>query len=264
MPVCRYEIREETANGDLVSYAQIGQPVYHKWTCDAETGALPTCPITNRIHGNENPTWLFCDSLADIFCMRVHSCYVEDSRGERRAQLINFEGCTNDIYLLNTPTYLTDLMYGVEAHVFKYADRTQVYFQCQIGITVKVMFCSFAYRTYFREVYGLWSLPFTDLWFQDEGEACPQPSCPKITSPTELEPSPLPNSFRLSLLEIERARQRDEPTSFDNEPEHLIVFRRKRRVEETIDVCTQLNSFDMDIKVCWRFLDKNEQSCFYF
>jgi len=51
--------------------------------------------------------------------------------------LINDAGCANDRYLLNNPEYLTDLMAGVEAHVFKYADRSQLYFQCQITILVK-------------------------------------------------------------------------------------------------------------------------------
>lgn len=45
-------------------------------------------------------------------------------------ELINDQGCASDLYLLNNPEYLGDLMAGVEAHVFKYADRADLYFQC--------------------------------------------------------------------------------------------------------------------------------------
>ncbi len=71
--------------------------------------------------------------------MIVHSCYVDDNNGDR-VDLIGPDGCAVDIYLLNNPEYPSDLLAGVEAHVFKYADRPQLYFQCQITIVVKV-FC---------------------------------------------------------------------------------------------------------------------------
>ena len=38
MPVCRYEILEGGPSGEPVQYALIGDQVYHKWTCDTETG----------------------------------------------------------------------------------------------------------------------------------------------------------------------------------------------------------------------------------
>lgn len=42
-----------------------------------------------------------------------------------------------DKFLLNNLEYPTDLMAGQEAHVYKYADRSQLFYQCQISITIK-------------------------------------------------------------------------------------------------------------------------------
>ena len=92
--------------------------------------------------------------------MRVHSCTVDDGAGDR-IDLIDENGfltwiltrnllcrrfiihcyspfsCALDRYLLGNLEYVTDLMAGKEAHVFKYADRANLYFDCQIMITVK-------------------------------------------------------------------------------------------------------------------------------
>ncbi|KAK6104992.1 Zona pellucida-like domain family protein [Brugia pahangi] len=110
MPVCRYEILDGGPTGQPVQYANIGQPVYHKWTCDSET--------------------------VDTFCALVHSCFVDDGNGDS-INLINEEGCALDRYLLNNLEYPTDLMAGQEAHVYKYADRSELFYQCQITITIK-------------------------------------------------------------------------------------------------------------------------------
>jgi hypothetical protein len=110
MPICRYEILEGGPTGQPVQFALVGDQVYHKWTCDTET--------------------------VDTFCMVVHSCFVDDGNGDR-VDLLDGDGCALDRYLLNNLEYPTDLMAGQEAHVFKYADRPQLFFQCQITITVK-------------------------------------------------------------------------------------------------------------------------------
>ncbi len=76
--------------------------------------------------------------------MIVHSCFVDDSFDER-VELVGPSGCAIDRNLLNNPDYsVGSLMVGVEAHVFKYADRADLYFQCQITILVKVR--SITYR----------------------------------------------------------------------------------------------------------------------
>ncbi|VIO95065.1 cuticlin 1 precursor, putative [Brugia malayi] len=110
MPVCRYEILDGGPSGQPVQFATIGQPVYHKWTCDSET--------------------------VDTFCAVVHSCFVDDGNGDK-VELLNADGCALDKFLLNNLEYPTDLMAGQEAHVYKYADRSQLFYQCQISITIK-------------------------------------------------------------------------------------------------------------------------------
>ncbi|VDK44514.1 unnamed protein product [Anisakis simplex] len=110
MPICRYEILDGGPTGQPVQYGLIGQQVYHKWTCDSET--------------------------VDTFCAVVHSCFVDDGSGDK-VELLNEEGCALDKYLLNNLEYPTDLTAGQEAHIYKYADRTQLFYQCQIRIMIK-------------------------------------------------------------------------------------------------------------------------------
>ena len=113
MPVCRYDILEDNENGQPIRFVTIGQKVFHKWTCDTET--------------------------TDTFCMEVYSCYVDDGSGsvESQISLLDEEGCAVDGNLLPNLDYSTDLMGGAQNHVFKYADRPQLYFNCQIRIGVK-------------------------------------------------------------------------------------------------------------------------------
>lgn len=68
--------------------------------------------------------------------MTVYGCHVDDGSGDV-VQLLDESGCAVDRYLLSNLEYFNDLMAGHEAHVFKYADRSNLYFQCQIRIEVK-------------------------------------------------------------------------------------------------------------------------------
>ncbi|KAK6029228.1 zona pellucida-like domain protein [Ostertagia ostertagi] len=110
MPVCKYEILNGGPTGEPVQFATIGQQVYHKWTCDSET--------------------------IDTFCAVVHTCTVDDGNGDT-VQILDENGCALDKFLLNNLEYPTDLMAGQEAHVYKYADRSQLFYQCQISISIK-------------------------------------------------------------------------------------------------------------------------------
>lgn len=50
----------------------------------------------------------------------------------------NFFSCGIDRYLLNTPEYQPSLLLAFkEAHVFKYADRSTLYFTCQVTLCVR-------------------------------------------------------------------------------------------------------------------------------
>uniref|UniRef100_A0A7E4VGH6 ZP domain-containing protein n=1 Tax=Panagrellus redivivus TaxID=6233 RepID=A0A7E4VGH6_PANRE len=110
MPICRYDVLDGGPSGSPVSFATVGQQVYHKFTCDSET--------------------------IDTFCMVVHSCFVDDGNGDT-FEMLDTRGCAIDRHVLNNLEYPTDLMAGQEAHVFKYADRSALFFQCQVSISVK-------------------------------------------------------------------------------------------------------------------------------
>ncbi|CAB3396709.1 unnamed protein product [Caenorhabditis bovis] len=107
MPQCSYMGGPQ---GFPIRFARIGQPVYHQWSCDTP----------NR----------------GIFCMFVHSCFADDGNGDR-SFLIDGNGCAIDRFLLSDLEYPDDLKAGQETHVFKYADRENIFFQCQISIIVK-------------------------------------------------------------------------------------------------------------------------------
>ena len=110
MPVCRYEILDGGPAGKPIQFAVVGQQVYHNFKCDSET--------------------------IDTFCMVVHDCFVDDGNGDK-VETLDSNGCAKDKFVLNNLEYPSDLMAGQEAHVFKYADRASLFFQCQISITVK-------------------------------------------------------------------------------------------------------------------------------
>ncbi|KHJ98263.1 hypothetical protein OESDEN_01756 [Oesophagostomum dentatum] len=66
LPVCRYEILSDGPNGVPIKYGKIGETVYHKWTCVSE--------------------------LADVYCMRVHSCTVYDGQGGPPVTVLDANG----------------------------------------------------------------------------------------------------------------------------------------------------------------------------
>ncbi|MFH4983360.1 hypothetical protein AB6A40_010069 [Gnathostoma spinigerum] len=68
--------------------------------------------------------------------MLVHSCIVDDGKGDT-VRILDSEGCAIDRHLLNNLEYPSDLTAGQEAHVYKYADRSHMFYQCQISVTIK-------------------------------------------------------------------------------------------------------------------------------
>ncbi|GMT08512.1 hypothetical protein PENTCL1PPCAC_30686 [Pristionchus entomophagus] len=111
IPSCRYEILSGGPSGNAVSFARIGDSVYHKWSCDAE--------------------------VLDVYCMRVHSCSVYDGQGGSPVTVVDVNGCSVDSAILRQLNYNSDLSAGQDALVFKFADRVGLYFNCQIQLTLK-------------------------------------------------------------------------------------------------------------------------------
>uniref|UniRef100_A0A914D127 ZP domain-containing protein n=1 Tax=Acrobeloides nanus TaxID=290746 RepID=A0A914D127_9BILA len=111
MPTCRYEILTNGPTGAPVRYAKIGDHVYHKWSCEVDT--------------------------PDMYCMRVHTCSVNDGQGGEQVLVLDQDGCQVDRYVLQNLEYSSDLVAGQGAHVFKFADKPTLHFNCQIEISVK-------------------------------------------------------------------------------------------------------------------------------
>ncbi|KAI1722455.1 zona pellucida-like domain-containing protein [Ditylenchus destructor] len=105
MPFCTYSVRRGSVNGPVVTYATVGEPVFHVWSCDS-----------------------------DMFSMLVHNCFVDDGAGKDRKPLIDEHGCTIDPIIVQDLTYnnQANLAYS-EVNVFKFADKITTYFQCAVS-----------------------------------------------------------------------------------------------------------------------------------
>ncbi|CAJ0932395.1 unnamed protein product, partial [Mesorhabditis belari] len=189
MPICKYEILDGGPAGEPIQFANIGQQVYHKWTCDSET--------------------------TDTFCAIVHSCTVDDGNGDT-IQILNEEGCALDKFLLNNLEYPTDLMAGQEAHVYKYADRSQLFYQCQITITIK-----------------------------EPNAECQRPECQEpqgFGALAKEEPPETPIGAKPPAAQ---------PTLSTTTPKGIRLLRRKRSIfndENTMDVRAELTTIDISEK----------------
>uniref|UniRef100_A0A915EKL2 ZP domain-containing protein n=1 Tax=Ditylenchus dipsaci TaxID=166011 RepID=A0A915EKL2_9BILA len=110
MPQCRYEVVDPVTQLP-VSVVSVGSKLLHKWICDS------TAP--------------------NLWCMTVHSCFVEDGSGTEFV-ILNDQGCAIDRYLLDNLEYGPGpLQAQKEAHAFKFADRVVVNFQCSIRLDIR-------------------------------------------------------------------------------------------------------------------------------
>uniref|UniRef100_A0A0M3HW73 ZP domain-containing protein n=1 Tax=Ascaris lumbricoides TaxID=6252 RepID=A0A0M3HW73_ASCLU len=110
MPRCQYEVVDPLTMEPL-SVVSVGNKLLHKWTCDS------TAP--------------------SLWCMTVHSCFVEDGSGTQFV-ILDDNGCAIDRYLLDNLEYGPgDLQAQKEAHAFKFADRVVVNFQCSIRLDIR-------------------------------------------------------------------------------------------------------------------------------
>ncbi|CAJ0578611.1 unnamed protein product, partial [Mesorhabditis spiculigera] len=112
MPVCTYTLRKGAPDGPIVRYASLGDSVFHRWEC---------------LEVEEK----------DTFGMLVHSCYVDNGYGDK-VDVLTENGCGLDAIILETPDYDSSLRLATRPyHVFKYADRPVLQFQCQITLCIK-------------------------------------------------------------------------------------------------------------------------------
>ncbi|KAL3098041.1 hypothetical protein niasHT_027586 [Heterodera trifolii] len=108
IPQCKYTIRKDELNGEILKFARVGDLIVHRWECES-----------------------------DQFGMLVHSCFVEDVQGER-VPVIDERGCHKDQNLLGDPTYSEALNLAYrESYVFKFRDRVGVRFSCEIKLCMK-------------------------------------------------------------------------------------------------------------------------------
>ncbi|KAL6729894.1 hypothetical protein Aduo_000904 [Ancylostoma duodenale] len=110
MPKCEYSVRRDSPNGPTLTFANVGETVYHVWEC--------------------NPPDMG---------MLVKKCFVTDGDGEDHA-VIDYDGCSTDVSLLSELAYDQNLMKAhATSQVFKYADSNQLYFTCQIRLCQRQM-----------------------------------------------------------------------------------------------------------------------------
>ncbi|KHN78731.1 Cuticlin-1 [Toxocara canis] len=110
LPSCSYHLRE-SRDGPFVRFAHVGDHVTHVWHCDNVAGY--------------------------VYGMLIHSCHVDDGHGNR-VQLIDDNGCVLDHLLVSDIEYDSDVVTAfAETHVFKYADKIQLFFTCTVQLCFK-------------------------------------------------------------------------------------------------------------------------------
>uniref|UniRef100_A0A0N5A9R2 ZP domain-containing protein n=1 Tax=Syphacia muris TaxID=451379 RepID=A0A0N5A9R2_9BILA len=110
MPRCRYEVVDPLTM-EPISVVSVGSKLLHKWICDS------TAP--------------------SLWCMTVHSCFVEDGSGTQFV-ILDDNGCAVDRYLLDNLEYGPgELQAQKEAHAFKFADKVVVNFQCSVKLDIR-------------------------------------------------------------------------------------------------------------------------------
>uniref|UniRef100_A0A1I7X3H7 ZP domain-containing protein n=1 Tax=Heterorhabditis bacteriophora TaxID=37862 RepID=A0A1I7X3H7_HETBA len=108
LPSCRYDVLAGSVNGPTLHFANVGDPIVHKWTCQSDQ------------HG-----------------LLVHSCAVRDEAGTEY-KLIDERGCVIDSSLVPDVVYSSDLsMAHTTIHAFRFADQIMVHFACQITLCRK-------------------------------------------------------------------------------------------------------------------------------
>ncbi|KAM3718644.1 Cuticlin-6 [Dirofilaria immitis] len=109
---CSYQLLD-SLNGNLVSYANVGDNLYHKWRCASDT-ELPT-----------------------KYGMLVHSCYAREN-DDVIFQLVDDRGCVVDNTLMQPLIYSNNLTLAYTViPAFKFVNQPIVRFQCKVTLCIK-------------------------------------------------------------------------------------------------------------------------------
>ncbi|VDL62614.1 unnamed protein product [Nippostrongylus brasiliensis] len=114
LPSCQYRLEMGTNASSLVAsptVVTIGDSVVHLWTCG------------DPIHST-------------IYCMQVHSCVADDG-GSEKVTVVDSNGCSTDRELLSSLSYPSPMRAFARSRVFKFADKSDINFACQIRLTMK-------------------------------------------------------------------------------------------------------------------------------
>lgn len=107
-PNCFYTIHGESPTGPLVRYAKVGDKIFHAWECDDEQQGI-----------------------------LVHSCWVNDGRGNR-FDLLDIDGCAIDPIIQPDIKYDTDMRHAfVESWAYKFSDTSVLDYQCVVELCKK-------------------------------------------------------------------------------------------------------------------------------
>uniref|UniRef100_A0A915P7Y5 ZP domain-containing protein n=1 Tax=Meloidogyne floridensis TaxID=298350 RepID=A0A915P7Y5_9BILA len=111
LPSCRYSVHSTGWDGPQLSWANVGDTVFHVWECRGpEMGML------------------------------IKKCFVTDGDGDDHA-VVDENGCSLDLGLIDEIIYAEDgrMRAYAKSHVFKYADSNQLFFTCQIRMCQRQM-----------------------------------------------------------------------------------------------------------------------------
>lgn len=83
MPVCTYTIHADSPDGPPLRFAVVGQPIFHKWSCDDCTfRVLSTCRALHaRMSAQQQHS--IAAQTGNIFKMKVVNCVVDDGQGQQ-------------------------------------------------------------------------------------------------------------------------------------------------------------------------------------
>jgi hypothetical protein len=108
MPTCTYSIHSGTDDGPLLRYGKVGDKIYHVWECDDESQGF-----------------------------LVHSCWVNDGRGNR-FDLLDIDGCAVDPIIQSDTKYTEALTRAwAETWGYKFSDTSVLNYQCVIELCKK-------------------------------------------------------------------------------------------------------------------------------